>query len=141
MAFTLAKNKEISLVMPDWHDGEEEFFEIILNESNEVVGRVIFRHYNDEIYGNVDYDIFKEYRGNGYAKKALILFKENLYKISDDDIVITVKPNNGAYLKTAIGAGATYMKTVKLSKESFISKNGLYDEADVYEIKMGGKRK
>lgn len=33
MGYELGKDEEISLVMPDWHEGKEEMFEIVINDT------------------------------------------------------------------------------------------------------------
>lgn len=135
MNYVLAQNDEISLVMPDWHYGEEDLFEIVLNDTKEVVGNIIFQHKIDNATGNIEYKIFEEYRGNNYAKKALKLFSSNASEISDQDIFISILPNNTASIKTAIGAGAIFHQVVEIPEKYIFSEEGKYKYANMYIIK------
>ncbi len=116
MGYVFAKNDEISLIMPDWHYGKDDLFEIVFNDNGNVVGSIKFRYEVDFITGNIEYNIFEEYRGYGYAKKALKLFAKNVYKLSDEDIFISILPNNTASIRTAKGAGAVYERMVPIPK-------------------------
>ena len=135
MAFVLAQNEEISLVMPEWYDDVHEFFEIVLNASNEVVGNITLRNKIDNSTGNIEYFIFEEYRGNNYAKKALKLFAGNVSEVSDEDLFISILPNNTASIKTAVGAGALFHQVVEIPKDYRLSEDGKYKYANMYIIK------
>lgn len=135
MPFTLASDEEISLVMPAWHYGDDDLFEIVLNSNNEVVGNIRFQHKIDNATGNIEYNVFEEYRGNNYAKKALKLFARNVSEISDDDIFISILPNNTASIKTAVGAGAIFHQMVEIPKKYKMSEDGKYKYANMYIIK------
>ncbi len=141
-SYVLAKNDEISLVMPDWHYGTSDLFEII-NKENEVVGNIIFNHSYDDVTGNVEYNVFEEYRGNNYATKALKLLAQNVFKISEMDLFISILPNNKASIKTAINCGAVFHKMVEIPKKYIFSLDGKYKYANMYMIKnnKGEKRK
>ena len=141
-SYVLAKNDEISLVMPDWHYGTSDLFEII-NKEIEVVGNIIFNHSYDDVTGNVEYNVFEEYRGNNYATKALKLLAQNVFKISEMDLFISILPNNKASIKTAINCGAVFHKMVEIPKKYIFSLDGKYKYANMYIIKnnKGEKRK
>lgn len=140
-SYVLAKDDEISLVMPDWHYGTSDLFEIINNE-NEVVGNIIFNHNYDDVTGNIEYNVFEEYRGNNYATKALKLLAKNVFKISDMDLFITILPNNKASIKTAINCGAVFHKMVEIPEKYIFSLDGKYKYANMYIIKNNkGERK
>lgn len=142
MGYVFAKNDEISLVLPDWHDGPEEFYEIILNKTNEAVGNICYRYETSKTLGNVHYNVFEEYRGNNYAKKALKLLSENIHRLDDKDILIAIIPDDVSYLKTAVGAGAKFMKRANIPKGSNLSQGGKYVDVDIYMIKnTEGKNK
>lgn len=135
MAFVLTQNEEISLVMPEWYDDEHEFFEIVLNDTEEVVGNITLRNRVDSSAGNIEYFIFEEYRGNNYAKKALKLFAGNVSEVSDEDLFISILPNNTASIKTAVGAGALFHQVVEIPKDYRLSEDGKYKYANMYIIK------
>jgi len=135
MVYTLAKDAEISLVMPEWHEGEEDYFEIILNESLETAGYIKYYHWVDPATGNISYRIYDEYQGNSYAKKALKLLSRNVFKIGDEDLYISILPNNIASIKTAIGAGAIFYHAVEIPRNYIFSEEGKYKYANMYIIK------
>lgn len=135
MAFVLTQNEEISLVMLEWYDDEHEFFEIVLNDTEEVVGNITLRNRVDSSAGNIEYFIFEEYRGNNYAKKALKLFAGNVSEVSDEDLFISILPNNTASIKTAVGAGALFHQVVEIPKDYRLSEDGKYKYANMYIIK------
>lgn len=135
LAYTLASNEEITLVMPDWHRDEYDLYEIVLNNNSKVVGNLKFHYEINDVTGNIEYEIFEEYRGNNYAKKALKLFSKNVSELSDNDIFISILPNNTASIKTAIGAGAILHQVVEIPKKYIMSEEGKYKYANMYIIK------
>ena len=60
LAYTLASNDEISLVMPDWRRDEYDLYEIVLNSNNEVVGNLKFHYEINDITGNIEYEVFEK---------------------------------------------------------------------------------
>ena len=106
-----------------------EFFrdEISNNSSNSVdydcgiylygkpikIGHIIYRaslqedHYSKEC-GNIGYTIYKQYEGNGYAFKSLVLLSDYLFKNNIHNYYISVDLNNIASLKTVLKAILIY---------------------------------
>lgn len=140
MGYMLAKDDEISLVMPEWHEGEEDYFEIILNETLDSVGYIKYYHWIDSVTGNVSYRIYEEYRGKNYAKKALKLLVRNVSKLGDEDLFISILPNNIASINTAIGSGAIFDQVVEIPKNYIFSQDGKYKYANMYIIKNTKER-
>lgn len=141
MGYVFAKNDEISLIMPDWHEGEEELFEIVLNDTLEVVGDLYYYNEVDKVSGNVEYSVFEEYRGFGYAKKALVLFAENIFKRDKVDLFISILPDNIASIKTAQNAGAVFERMVSIPRKYKFSKDGKYNMALMFKIENNSKEK
>lgn len=135
MGYVLASDDEISLVMPDYHSGTFDLYEIIRVEDSEFLGYISYYYENDEIAGNVSYEIFKEYSGHNYAKKALKLFAKNIFKIDDSDLFISILPNNIASIKTAVGAGAVFDRKIDIPLYSTYSLEGRNKYANRYIIK------
>ncbi len=138
MGYVLGKDEEISLVMPPWHEGEEELFEIIINDTLEVVGYIKFFHELNASTGNVEYMVFDKYRGKNYAKKALKILAKNIFKLDYEDLYISILPDNVASIKTAVGAGATFEQRVEIPKHYIFSQGGKYKYANMYIIKNNG---
>ena len=135
MGYVLASDDEISLVMPDYHSGTFDLYEIIRVEDSEFLGYISYYYENDEIAGNVSYEILKEYSGHNYAKKALKLFAKNIFKIDDSDLFISILPNNIASIKTAVGAGAVFDRKIDIPLHSTYSLGGRNKYANRYIIK------
>lgn len=72
----------IDLVYPNDFEFDENDFSyfITLHNTDIEVGTILFEDFNRDInyYGNIEYKIEREYRGKGYAKRALLLLKEVL---------------------------------------------------------------
>lgn len=138
MGYVLGKDEEISLIMPEWHEGEEEYFEITMNDTLDVVGLIRFYHEVNPSTGNVEYKVFEECCGNNYAKKALKILAKNVFKLDEEDLYIAILPDNYASIKTAIGAGAVFEQKVKIPKNYIFSQDGKYKYANMYVIKNDG---
>lgn len=135
MEYVLGKDDCVSLVMPNWHEGPEEMFEIVINYTLEVAGYIKFFHEVNPSTGNVEYEIFNEYRGRSYAKKALRILARNVSKLDYEDLYISILPDNIASIKTAVGAGALFEQRVEIPKHYIFSKEGKYKYANMYIIK------
>ena len=136
---------------PDLTISQAECFYIILNDSNILVGVISYRYHNDPNYidyaGNINYRIKEEYRGNGYAKRALLLMIEVLKKNTkfDQPLFIASTNYNEDYLKVAQECGG------KLIHSGYVPKNVIdsyYDKemryVNLYRIDIektkGGKK-
>ena len=135
MGYILGKDNKISLIMPDWHTGEYDLYEIVVNDSNEVVGNIKFHYELDKVIGNVEYFVFEEYRNKGYAKRALKLLAKNVYKLDETDLFISILPDNTASIKVALSAGAVLEKKVEIPHRYIFGENGKYKYANMYIIK------
>ena len=121
-------------------DDLSKHYAIMLIENEKKVGEIIFTTYINSVCGNVSYRVFPEYQGNKYALKALKLLKENIYKISKDDLYIATHRDNKASIKTATMAGALFLEKVRIPKSYNFSENGKYKYANMYIIRnKGGK--
>lgn len=105
--------------MPDWHYGTSDLFEII-NKENEVVGNIIFNHSYDDVTGNVEYNVFEEYRGNNYAAKALKLLAQNVFKISDMDYLFQYFQIIRHPLKLLLIVELFFIKWLKYPKNTYL---------------------
>ncbi len=71
---------EIDLTIPKDFEEYDNIFDIYLHGTDEYIGNIWFDEGSDpelvKYYGNVGYEIKKEYRGHHYALKALKLIKK-----------------------------------------------------------------
>ena len=83
-----ASDKIISLILEDVPN--EAYFKVILNETLEEIGHISYTYENDSIVGNLSYFIYEEHRNKGYGKKALKLLVDNIRRIDDNDLYLTL---------------------------------------------------
>lgn len=103
------------------------------------VGKLIFREGNNEeryFDGHIGYTIEEEYRGNNYAYKAVLLFKNIAKELGYQEVIITCDPLNLPSKKTILKLNAQYLETKKIPeqfKKYFIEDE---KEKEVYLLKL-----
>lgn len=132
-----ASDKIISLVLEDVPN--EAYFKIILNETFEEIGHIIYTYENDSIVGNLSYFLYEEYRSKGYGKRALKLLVDNIKKIDNNDLYLSIIPNNIASIKLAESQNAKYIGDVNIPTKYVFSDDGKYSYANMYKIKIKGE--
>lgn len=132
-----ASDKIISLILEDVPD--EAYFKIVLNETLEEIGHIIYTYENDSIVGNLSYFLYEEYRNKGYGKKALKLLVHNIRRIDDNDLYLAIIPNNIASIKLAESQNAKYIGDVNIPTKYIFSDDGKYSCANMYKIKIKGE--
>lgn len=132
-----ASDKIISLILEDVPN--EAYFKIILNETLEEIGHISYTYENDSIVGNLSYFLYEEYRNKGYGKKALKLLVDNIRRIDDNDLYLTIIPDNIASIKLAKSQNAKYIGDVNIPTKYVFSDDGKYSYANMYKIKIKGK--
>lgn len=85
---------------------------IVLHDTPLIVGYVGV-NYGDgpHVIGNVGYEIYRQYRGHGYARKALELLCDVFFQRGMDLSILVVHPGNVASVKTIEGFGGVLVKT------------------------------
>lgn len=74
---------------------------ICLHNTTEIIGSISYRGYHiKKSLGDIGYEIKEEYRGKGYAYKALCLLGEMLKEKGIDDFWITTENKNLASIST-----------------------------------------
>lgn len=132
-----ASDKIISLILEDVPN--EAYFKIVLNETLEEIGHIIYTYENDSIVGNLSYFLYEEYRNKGYGKKALKLLVDNIRRIDDNDLYLAIIPDNIASIKLAKSQNAKYIGDVNIPTKYIFSDDGKYSYANMYKIKIKGK--
>lgn len=132
-----ASDKIISLILEDVPN--EAYFKIVLNETLEEIGHIIYTYENDSIVGNLSYFLYEEYRNKGYGKKALKLLVDNIRRIDDNDLYLAIIPNNIASIKLAESQNAKYIGDVNIPTKYIFSDDGKYSYANMYKIKIKGE--
>lgn len=92
-------------------------YNIRLHDSNFDIGKIDIRigfNRNTFYGGNIGYEIFKKYRGNGYAAKACkLIFEVGLYH-EMNSLIITCNPDNIPSKKTCENIGGKLLEIVDL---------------------------
>ena len=142
------KDEKISLIInhiidkKTIYDLTDAYFDIILNETKEIIGNICFDYSLSEGFdysGNIGYSINKEYRHMGYATEALKLLKEFLKQISfngDKDLYVAMLPENKYSEKVAINNGGILYYEGLIPKEHIIRIREGIKNVKVYKIKM-----
>lgn len=131
------KNEELRLELSIGLTKSLQFYYLIYDKFNNKVGQCGIRLLNNDknnYLGNIEYEIFSQYRGNNYAEKASrLLAKVALYH-NIDRITVTANPNNLASIKTIENLGAKFIEIRKVPKKMRLYKTS--KEINVYELKL-----
>lgn len=127
--------------MNNINDSMCQFFDIILEDTKENIGYILFHYYERKFNyeGNVTYLIYEKFRNNHYATKALNLLKKILKNNKFDgnkDLYIATKTDNNYSSKVALNNGAQLIYEGKSpidDKYDFIEES---QNVKVYKIKI-----
>lgn len=116
-----------------YEDKDDFWYEIALHDIDIIVGEISYedRPKDTEYFGTISYEIYKQFRGHNYSKKALNLLKELLKEAGKKEMIISINPYNIISQKVAEGFGAKLLCTRKIP-ESHI----LYFDNDLHEMKI-----
>ena len=114
-------------------------FEIVLNDTMEVVGTIAFdfrQIENNPYFGNVSYEIYPYYRNNGYATKTLKLLMELVKnnKSSLKDLYISTIKSNEYSQKVALNCGAELFFSGEIPEDVIYTENER--DINIYKIKI-----
>lgn len=90
---------------------EHYIYYVVLHDTTSIVG-FVYANYGDgpHVIGNVGYEIYRKYRGNGYTKKALELLCDVFLDRGMEMSIIVIHPGNIASVKTTEGFGGVLVK-------------------------------
>lgn len=110
-------------------------FDIVLNKTKEVVGRIAYSNTDKFSYeGNTNYRIEYKYQNNGYATRALTLLKQFLANHSKQQLYIAIKPDNIYSIKVAENNGAELIYDGQVPKDEVIYFVDGAKEIKVYKL-------
>lgn len=127
----LSENEDLKL-------SQAECFDIVLNDTKEVVGIISYRYkgYNNciDYGGNINYRIKPDKRGNGYSKRALTLMLDILKENTkfDESLYVASSLDNKNYLKVAYECGGKMIHREKVP-DSVIDQ---YYDHDMKEVEV-----
>ena len=106
----VASNDELDIYEQNKYQ-EQYIYYIVLHNTYEIVGYIRTDYEKSHhVFGNVGYEIFEKYRGNGYSKKSLELLCDVFIERGMDEATIVIKPDNIASIKTAEYFGGVIAK-------------------------------
>jgi len=89
---------QIDLYLNDYQNFDYGQYLIFLHETQMCVGSIKFS--KNEVLGDISFEIKKQFRGNGYALKALKLMTDVLYKNGIYKVYISAEKDNKPSIKT-----------------------------------------
>jgi predicted acetyltransferase len=104
------------------------FFRLMHMSSGDEVGRInlrvaVGRHIRCHA-GHIGYEVHPDFRGHGYASRALTLLKPLARRLGIDPLSITCDPDNIASCRSCETAGATLVDVIDLPEDCVIHRNG-----------------
>ena len=97
-------------------------YDVVL-KSGETIGSISAKlGMNEVLYyvGNIGYEIFDDFRGNGYAPEAVELVKKVFIKNDIHKIIITNDPENEASMRVCEKVGARFVQKVEIPLNHFL---------------------
>lgn len=107
-------------------------YDVIVNESNRIVGRCDLRIGNSntlDLAGHVGYTIYVPYRGHHYAAKACLLMFKQAEFLKMKKLIITCNTDNIASYRTCVHAGCEYIETVIVPRNHVLYAQGDREKA------------
>jgi predicted acetyltransferase len=111
----------------DLPNKNEKYFYIYKNETDEYIGNCGIRLDNnlDNYYlGNIEYEIFAQYRGNHYSKEACLLLAEEAYSNNLKSLIVTANVKNKSSIKIIESLGAKLINVTKVPKKCVLYRQG-----------------
>lgn len=106
---------------------KERYYHIYLNDTNKYIGNCGIRldENEDNVYlGNIEYEIFSDYRGHYYSREACLLLSQVAYSHNLKSLIITANIKNKGSIKIIESLGAELLKVVKVPKSCKLYKQG-----------------
>jgi predicted acetyltransferase len=114
--FEILEDDELILSLILFSLKKQFFYYKIYDKNENFIGTCGIRLNSDEYLGNVEYEIFPDYRGNNYAYKAIKLLSNIANKYNVDNLTITADPTNIASNKTILKLGTKFVVTKDVPK-------------------------
>ncbi len=135
---------EIDLITPKGFEYDNDFFfDIALHNTTILIGEINYEDKYREVdyMGNVGYSIFKDYRGNHYATKALNLLKELLIKYEKSNMIFSITPDNKYSINVVTKFGAVYVCDRQIPKNNVLCKMFNTPKVKIYTYNLKGSKK
>ena len=119
-----------------------QFYYLIYDKQNNYIGNCGIRLSDDEQYtylGNIEYEIFEQYRGNNYAVNASNLLSKVALFYDAKKVTITADPSNLASNKVIQKLGARFIEVRKVPEQSILHRTSKHVNA--YEWNIESEKK
>ena len=125
--FDTLENDELILKITQKYSGDDEmipfyYYDIIRKSNSVTVGKISIRigsNFHSYYNGHIGYEIFKEYRGNGYSYKASLMVLAVARFHGMDFIYLTCDESNIASYNTIEKLGAELVEICDVPREYF----------------------
>lgn len=141
--FNKIENSELLLSIIEKNQGDDKilpfyYFDIIRKCDKKTVGKISARigeNFHSYYNGNIGYEIFEEYRGNGIAYKACTMILKIFKAHAAEYIYLTCGENNTPSYKTIEKLGSEFIEICRVPKEYFAWYEGM-DMQRIYRLKI-----
>ena len=138
----ISSDGEIDLTIPSYVKEPYKFFDIFLHDTNIFIGYIWYDDLDDKeivsYFGNVGYEIKKEYRGNNYALKALKMLKKIMVEKNIELMIFNIEKSNIYSKNVAKKLGARKVSTKKFKCDDE-PHNGKNTYVNVYKCRLKKK--
>lgn len=139
----ILENDELILKITQKYSGDDEmipfyYYDIIRKADSATVGKISIRignNFHSYYNGHIGYEIFKEYRGNGYAYKASQMVLDVARFNGMDFIYLTCDESNIASYKTIEKLGAELVEICDAPRKYFGWNEGM-ERQRIYKLDL-----
>ena len=140
--FNNISSEKLSLKITQKYMGDEEmlpfYYYDIFDLKNNCIGKISIRighNFHSYYNGNIGYEIFKEYRGHGFAYDACQMVLDVARFHCMDHIILSCDANNIASYKTIEKLGAALIEICDVPKEYFAWHEGM-EKHRIYKMAL-----
>ncbi len=139
----ILENGELILKIIQKYNGDDEmipfyYYDIIRKADGATVGKISIRignNFHSYYNGHIGYEVFKEYRGNGYAYRASLMVLDVARFHGMEFIYMTCDESNIASYKTIEKLGAELVEICDAPKEYFGWREGM-ERQKIYKLDL-----
>ncbi len=139
--FDCVESNELILKITEKNLGDEVqipfyYYDIFRKTDNCMVGKISIRignNFHSYYNGHVGYEVFKEYRGNGYAAKACLLVLDVARFHGMEFVYLCCDESNAASYKSIEKLGAKFVEICVVPKEYFAWYEGM-EKQRIYKL-------
>lgn len=139
----ILENDELILKITQKYSGNDEmipfyYYDIIRKADSATVGKISIRignNFHSYYNGHIGYEVFKEYRGNGYAYMASLMVLDVARFHGMDFIYLTCDESNIASYKTIEKLGAELVEICDAPRKYFGWNEGM-ERQRIYKLDL-----